>query len=334
MSASAAVATHPRRLALVALVTLIVGALVAGPAAAAEPLAHYRVALIVGPAGEQITPWYLSEAERIAVAAEAAGAEVARAYSPRATPERVLEAVAGAQVIVYFGHGNGFPNPYGSALLPDRVDGWALQGPMAVGTHADRWQDDTLRFYGESWILAHARPAPGFVMIYTNTCYAAGAPELWMPPAAEYEARLRVENYSRPMFELGASAYFASDYNGSAARLVAGMLADPAAPFGELFAADVRFSPEALARLPHRAIPDAEVWLHRAADDHGRLDYWYAFAGDSRSSLAGLSAWTWPHDDRVHAPLPVPLNSGGMSSDNAYPSEVWSRLPKGFDIGR
>jgi hypothetical protein len=324
----------PRRIVLIAGVVLVIGALLAGPAAAAEPRAHYRIALIVGPVGEMITPWYIAEAERIADAAEASGAEVARAYSPNATAERVLAAVEGAQIIVYFGHGNGFPSPYGSVLLPDRVDGWGLQGPGAVGTHADQWQNDTLRFYGEEWIRSHARPAPGFVMIYSNTCYAAGAPELWMPPAQEADARLRVENYSRPILQLGGSAYFASDYNGSAARLVAAMLADPTTPFGDLFAADPRFSQPALTRLPDRAFPQGEVWLHRAADDHGRMDYWYAFAGDPQTSLAGLSAWAWPHDDRIHAPLPVPLHRGGMTFDDAYPVEIWGRPAPGAPTGR
>ena len=93
------------------------------------------VAIIVGPVGESLTPTYLGLAEGAAAAAEASGASVARAYSPNATPARVLEAVAGADIVVYFGHGTGFPNPYNATLDPDKINGWGLQGPNAARSH-------------------------------------------------------------------------------------------------------------------------------------------------------------------------------------------------------
>ena len=37
--------------------------------------------------------------------------------------------------------------------------------------------DGYVEYLGEDWIVANARPAPGFVMIYSNTCYAPGASE-------------------------------------------------------------------------------------------------------------------------------------------------------------
>jgi hypothetical protein len=306
---------------------VVVGALLAStalasPAAAVGPTA-YKVALIVGPVGELVTPWYIAEAERIADMAEARGAEVARAYSPAATPDRVLRAVADANIVVYFGHGNGFPSPYAGTLLPDRVDGWGLQGPGARGTHADSWQDGALRYYGESWILEHARPAPGFVMVYSNTCYATGGPELWMPPATAEEARQRVENYSRPVLALGAAGYFATDYNGAAARLVGSMLANPRLPFEDLFRADPRFRPAGLATMPHRAIAGAEVWLHRSPDDHGRYDYWYAFAGNPSGTLARSMPWEWPDAARSRVPLRNPLELIQPTNLHGYPDAVW-----------
>jgi len=71
---------------LLVLIALMAGAagpwMVAGESANASP----RVAIIVGPVGEALTPSYLGLAERAASAAEAAGATVARAYSPHASP--------------------------------------------------------------------------------------------------------------------------------------------------------------------------------------------------------------------------------------------------------
>ena len=92
-------------------VVLVAAALpfASSPAAAASAL---RVAIIVGPVGGELTPQYIELAEMAAAEAEQAGAKVVRAYSPKATPRRVLRAVEGANIVIYFGHGTGFPNPY------------------------------------------------------------------------------------------------------------------------------------------------------------------------------------------------------------------------------
>jgi len=111
-----------------------------------------RIAVVVGPVGP-LTPTYLALAERAAIAAELKGAVVNRAYSPDATPRRVLDAIEGANVIVYFGHGTGFPNPYGATLNPDKVNGWGLQGPKAA-----RCSGALLKL--DSPPLARLRPRP------------------------------------------------------------------------------------------------------------------------------------------------------------------------------
>ncbi|HEX6140710.1 MAG TPA: hypothetical protein VF013_09690 [Candidatus Limnocylindria bacterium] len=273
------------------------------PAAAAP-----KVAIIVGPTGPVITPQYLELAELAAAAAERGGATVARAYSPDATPERVLAAVAGANIVVYFGHGTGFPNPYSEVAHPDSINGWALQGPKANGSHADGLADGTMRYYGESWLLANARPAPGFVMIYSNACYAPGASEGGLPPPSQEEALAHVANYSRPAFALGASAYFATDFFGGAATLIDALLAPPSASYGDIFKADPQFEASALTVLAHPSVTKAQVWLHRSAYFGGKLDYWYAFAG-------------WP-DRAFGASAPEGQVAGGTSLGARPPAVV------------
>jgi hypothetical protein len=269
-----------RRLATLGLVLGVAGwTLGTGPAVYAAPPA-VKVALIVGPVGERLTPVYIGFAEEAARVARAEGATVARAYSPAATPEQVLAAVRDADMVVYLGHGVGFPNPYSAVPLPDRTNGWGLQGPNAHGTNADSWVDGTLAYFGEDWIVAHARPAPGFVMIYSNACYAPGAGEGGYPQASPDEAAQRVANYARPAFALGASAYFATDFSAGAARLVGAMLRDPARSFGQVFASDPHFVPGALQRQPLPGAAGREVWLHRSPYLNGVTDYWYAFAGN------------------------------------------------------
>jgi hypothetical protein len=273
---------------MVALATLLASFSLVAPARGAEPP---KVAVIVGPVGEKLTPVYLSLAEAAATAAEERGATVARAYSPGANAENVLAAVEDANIVVYLGHGVGSPNPYSDTPDPATTNGWGLNGPNARGDHADSWKDGTLAYYGEAWIAEHARPSPGWVMIYSNACYAPGASEGFDEPATQDVAAQRVSAYSRaPLAQLGASAYFATDFYEGAAQLVGSLLDQPSLPFGELFTAEPRFSPDGLVRLPHASVEEAETWLHRSAYFDGKVDYWYAFAGDPNATLAGGAA--------------------------------------------
>lgn len=265
-----------RRLLLAALAMLCLAATFGAPASAAAATPT-RVAIIVGPVGS-LTPTYLHLAELAAAEAERRGATVARAYSPNATPANVLAAVAGAHVVIYFGHGYGHPSPYGG-LNSARQNGWALQGPRAHGTHGDSLGGE-LAYYGEDWIVANARPAPGFVMIYSNVCYAPGASEGGHRAATEAEALQRVAYYSRKVFRMGGSAYYAVDFDRGAADLVARLLANRQTSYGALFATDGRYVPAALRAYGHPLSSGQQVWLHRTKYTDGPPNYWYAFAGN------------------------------------------------------
>lgn len=264
---------------LVAL-SLVVGLLsVAQPVHAAAP--PRKVAIIVGPVGATLTPAFLAFAELAAKRAKAAGASVARAYSPDATPDRVLAAVRDADIVIYFGHGVGVPNPYSAEPNPETVNGWALQGPNAHGDHSDSWRDGTLKYYGEAWIARHARPAPGWVMIYSNACYAPGAGERNQPPATRDQAVSRLAHYSRtPLGQMGASAVFATDFDASAAQLVGALLEHPDRTLGEVYASESRYRQDAVTTSPDPLVPGATLLLQRSAYVAGKVDYWYSFAGD------------------------------------------------------
>lgn len=264
---------------------------VAGTVVGAEPV---KVAIVVGPVGE-LSDTYIEIAEHAAVAAEGVGAVVARAYTPDATPTAVIEAVEGASIVVYLGHGVGVPNPYSPEPDPEKVNGWGLQGENARGDHSDSWQDGTLRYYGEAWLAEHLRPAPGWVMIYSNACYAPGAGEGHDERATLDTAARRVAGYSRaPLVELRASAYFATDFYAGAAELITTMLRHPERSFAEVYASESRYDSSAVSRLVHPHRPGAEVWLQHSAYFGGRVDYWYAFAGDPTLSLAVGAEATQP----------------------------------------
>jgi hypothetical protein len=271
------------RVRLLALAAACLASILASPAPA-DATTSAKVAIIVGPVGS-LTPTYLHLAEAAAAAAEARGARVARAYSPNATPANVLAAVADADIVIYFGHGYGNPSPYGG-FDPAKQNGWALQGPNARGTHADSSANGSLAYYGEDWIVANARPARGFAMIYSNTCYAPGASEGGDPAATPLQAAERVSGYSRPVFALGGSAYFATDFDLGAAALVDRLLATPAATYGSAFWSDHRFVPGALTIQPHWFAAGQQVWLHRTVYSGRTPNYWYAFAGNPDATPA------------------------------------------------
>jgi hypothetical protein len=270
-------------LAVLAALSLTATLGVPSPAAAAAPT---RVAIIVGPVGS-LTPTYLHLAELAAAEAERHGATVARAYSPNATPANVLAAVDGAHVVIYFGHGYGHPSPYGG-LNTARQNGWALQGPRAHGTHGDSLNGE-LVYYGEDWIVANARPAPGFVMIYSNVCYAPGASEGGHRPASEADALARVAHYSRKVFTMGGSAFYAVDFDRGAADLLGRILGGTQTTYGTHFASDHRYVPSALRSYQHPFSAGRQVWLHRTKYTDGPPNYWYAFAGDQ----AAVPARSW-----------------------------------------
>jgi hypothetical protein len=269
----------------------------APPRATAASASGVKVAIIVGPVGT-LTDSYRARGDRVAAAAQSAGATVVKAYSPRATWSRVMDAVRGANIIVYFGHGNGYPNPYSTSEWTDRTNGWGLN---RTTTHGDRddWSK-TLVYCGQKALLGRLtssdgsaqrrycaggpiRPARGFVMIYGQAHYAPGFGERYRksdPVTTLVKARQRVRNYSYPALKLGASAYYATAY-GDAHRLVARLLAHPRLTFGWAFKQGTGYRPKKLQASAH---PDlrARIWVQKTVIKgfhFGQADYWYAFAG-------------------------------------------------------
>jgi hypothetical protein len=238
-----------------------------GPAAAATPAP--KVAIIVGPTGS-LTTTYIRWANRVAAAAGAQGARVAKAYSPHATPRRVRRAVRNANIVVYFGHGNGYPNPYSSTLDRTKANGWGLQGPNAHGTHADSWRNGTLKYHGEAWIRRHTNPAPGWVMLYGQTCYAAGSSEGWVGLASRRLARRHVAYYSRTLLRTGASAFFASNY-ADQDEIVRRLLRRRHWTYGRIFRVGDGFRGMTV-QAPH-PFAGGEVRLSKGSN------WYYAFAG-------------------------------------------------------
>jgi hypothetical protein len=275
----------PKRAVLVAalVISTAVFAAVPQPAHAATQ----KVVIIVGPTAIS-TSNYVPRADQIATTASAAGATVVKVYCANATPAKVLAAVQGANIIVYLGHGNGYPNPYSATLDPNLVNGWGL---AKGGTGCT---DTNLKYYGEAWIKANVHPAPGFNMIYTGACYAPGAGET--RGATEATAKSRVGYYSRTVLGMGARSYFATDLGQGAAKIVDLILRNPSMTYGNIFKAGNGYSATALRGFthPNMGAPD-QVWIQKTTASFLGTDYWYAFAGNPAetpgSPQYGLPSW-------------------------------------------
>ena len=299
-----------RALALIFVVTAaaLFGAL-PGTRPAVAVAAGEKVAIIVGPVGS-LTANYRTSANRVADAATARGATVVKAYSPNATWANVRAAVNGANVVVYFGHGNGFPNPYSSTENRDRVNGWGLNRTTSNGD-SDNWST-TMVYCGEKALRGTLTasdgaaqrqycsggpitPAAGFTMIYAQAHYSPGFGERYNesdPLPTQAEAQQRVRNYSRPVLQLGAAAYIASAYS-DADEIITRVLTQTTTTYGDIFRAGDGYSSANLKTMTHPDVSGAQVWVQKttvAGFHFGDPDYWYAFAGDPNRTPGGSSA--------------------------------------------
>ncbi|MGC8634398.1 MAG: FlgD immunoglobulin-like domain containing protein [Candidatus Limnocylindrales bacterium] len=188
-------------LALALMVPVLVPA--GGPALisrarAADP--QPKVVVVVGPT-HGLTASDLQWGAAIAQDAAAHGAQVVQVFHPNATWSEVAAAAAGANVLVYLGHGNGYPSPYTMSLMPDRQDGMGLD-PV------DGAADDQVQYYGEQY-MATLRLAPDALVLLNHLCYASGNSEPGQPEPTQAVAIQRVDNFAAGFLAAGAGAVIA-----------------------------------------------------------------------------------------------------------------------------
>jgi len=289
---------NPVRLALaIGLAFLMAATAIISPHSVRAGAAGQKVVIIVGPVGGgSIQTNYLNRGEQIADSVEAMGGTAVRVFSPNATWANARAAVNGANIIVYIGHGSGYPNPYGSTLLRDRTNGWGLNriagaDPADPTGHGHNLSTQMV-YCGEAALEGKAltsynaaycsggpiTPALGFVMVYSNACYAPGAGETEeTTPSSEGTALTRVAYYSRPILALGGT-YFASDLGSGS--VVEAILENPDRTFADIFAMGNGFSATALRTFPHPQVAGSEAWIQKTQGPGGLMSYWYAFAGN------------------------------------------------------
>jgi flagellar hook assembly protein FlgD len=163
-----------------------------------------KAVFIVGPTNG-LTDSNLVDAEKMAVQAETAGMDVRRVFFPHATWDNVLANIQNASLVVYMGHGYGWPSPYTSVLTESRQNGFGLNKFDGSGR-------DQYAYYGATPIKTNIKLAPSSVVILVHGCYTAGNGENGSIPGADV-ARQRVDNFASGFLAAGAGAVFAFGWN-------------------------------------------------------------------------------------------------------------------------
>jgi hypothetical protein len=183
---------------------LAVGMLVAAtgffstPARAAASCSAKAVVVVGQTQGS--TAGYIQQAQNsIVPALQSHGACVTTIYSPNATWAAVKAAAKGANILIYLGHGSGYPNPYVSYLQPTKDNGMGLDGGGG---------SSTTYYYGESY-MATLELAPNALVILNHLCYASGNNEMGRGNPTEATAMTRVEGYASGFLRGGAGAILA-----------------------------------------------------------------------------------------------------------------------------
>lgn len=186
------------------LVMLLVSIAVATGGMATQPpvtqAAQKKVVLVVGPVGS-MTAYYKRESNELAAWAANLGAKVIKVYSPNATWARVKSVAQGANLLVYMGHGNGWPSPY-KPFQTRTKDGMGLNSVAGQGNNNNK-------YWGEAYIAADINLARNAMVLLQHLCYASGNPEWGLAAPTKSVAMQRVDNYGAGFLRTGARVVLA-----------------------------------------------------------------------------------------------------------------------------
>ncbi len=172
----------------------------AAPALAASPA---KVVVVVGPAGS-LTAHYKADANAIVTEARRYTSNVVKIYTPNATWARVKAAAQGANILVYLGHGNGWPSIHGPFQTVTK---------NGLGLDPRTGADSTRTvYYGEDYIRNDITLAPNAVVLLYHLCYASGNSEPGLEVGSFTVSRQRVDNYGAGFIGAGARAVFAEGH--------------------------------------------------------------------------------------------------------------------------
>lgn len=241
----------------------------------AKAAASLKVVVVVGPAGSS-TAKYITSAERYASQAREYGADVVEIYSPNATWSKVKSATQGANVLIYLGHGNGYPSPYGpfSALTKD---GLGLNKSAGNG-------HNNVKYYGEYYVKTYINLAPNAVVILNRLCYASGNSEWGAANPTKAVAMKRADNFAAGFLRTGAKAVFAEGID-SASYVLSGLFQSDST-VAEIFTSAGSWTGARDFKFESVRSPSYTVWM----DPYAPSRYYRSVAGTLTLTAADFRA--------------------------------------------
>ena len=170
-------------------------------AAAAAP----KVVIVVG-ATHEATDSYRNYANQMYAEAIKYTPNVVKVYSPNATWKNVKAAAQGASILIYLGHGSGYPRDDSAVFNPDGHDGMGLNSPSNKS-------DYVAKYYGESYMANDIRLAKNAVVILSHLCFASGNSMSGDPEPTYSVAQQRIDNFASGFLRAGARTVIADVWN-------------------------------------------------------------------------------------------------------------------------
>ena len=282
-----------RRILAMIVAAAVAAGMIAGPVAAARPAV--KVAIIVGPVGS-LTDMYRSIGTAAAREARRWTDDVVTVFSPDATWPTGQAALRGASIVVYLGHGNGWPSPYRDALYPPTQNGLGLN-PVAGG------DDSAHQYFGEAFLAREAHLAQGAVVLLHHLCYASGNSEPGLAEGSLDVGRQRVDNYAAGWIRAGAQAVVADTYGDPAGYIRAVLGSKRLDRAGLARRPDLprprhRLHQPAIARLPGVDGPDEPRLRASTARSSSSPAWPPARSGPARPASGAGAVWSavpgWP----------------------------------------
>ena len=197
---------HKTLAALFLVLTAAVGTFAVPATARAAQTSDAKVVIIVG-ATHGATSDYRSKADQAYAEAKRHTPNVYKVYSPNATWSKVKSATVNASVVIYFGHGNGWPSPYPKDAAYTTKDGFGLNATAGNG-------DSNTKYYGEPYVST-LDLAPNALVLLHHLCYASGNSEPGHAAPTRSVAKQRVDNYGAGFLRAGVSAVIADGHRGA-----------------------------------------------------------------------------------------------------------------------
>jgi hypothetical protein len=158
-----------------------------------------KVVIVVG-ATQGTTASYRSDGDAAATTFAKYTSNIVKVYSPNATWANVQAAAQGASVLVYIGHGSGYPNPYNGSLVA---------GDNGMGLNATAGNGDSnTQYYGAGY-MAQLGLAANAVVLLNHLCYASGDSEGGLGNPTLSVAQTRVDGYASGFLRGNARAVIA-----------------------------------------------------------------------------------------------------------------------------